>query len=55
LAVLDLVDDTSGYQAPLGAEGEAAIYTQYFHELSLLREILRRMRSWRNYVFVESF
>ena len=54
LVGLDLVDDISGYQVPLGSAGEAAIYTQHFHELSLLRKILLRMRSWQNYVFPES-
>lgn len=54
LAVLDVVDDMSGYQVPLGSEGEAAIYTEHFHGLSLLRKILLRMRSWQNYVFFES-
>jgi multidrug resistance efflux pump len=54
LAVLDVVDDMSAYQVPLGSAGEAAIYTQHFHELSLLRKILLRMRSWQNYVFFES-
>lgn len=37
-----------------GSAGEAAIYTQHVHELSLLRKILLRMRSWQNYVFFES-
>jgi multidrug resistance efflux pump len=54
LAILDIVDDISAYQLPLGAAGEAAIYTEHFHELSLLRKILLRMRSWQNYVFLES-
>ena len=54
LVVFDIVDDISGYQVPLGSAGEAAIYTQHFHELSLLRKILLRMRSWQNYVFPES-
>lgn len=54
LAVLDIVDDLSGYQVPLGAAGEAAIYTEHFHELSLLRKILLRMRSWQNYAFFEA-
>ncbi len=44
----------SGYQVPLGSSGEAAIYTQHMHGLSLLRKILLRMRSWQNYVFFES-
>jgi len=54
LAILDIVDDVSGYQIPLGAAGEAAIYTEHFHELSLLRKILLRMRSWQNYAFFEA-
>jgi hypothetical protein len=54
LAVLDLVDDISGYQLPVGSSGEAAIYTDHIRELSLLRKILLRMRSWKNYVFPES-
>jgi len=54
LAVLDIVDDISAYQVPLGSAGEAAIYTEHFRELSLLRKILLRMRSWQNYVFFES-
>jgi multidrug resistance efflux pump len=54
LVALDLVDDISGYQLPLGSAAEAAIYTEHFHELSLLRKILLRMRSWQNYVFPES-
>ena len=54
LAILDIVDDMSPYQVPLGSAGEAAIYTSHFHELSLLRKILLRMRSWQNYAFFEA-
>jgi hypothetical protein len=54
LAVLDIVDDISNYQLPLGSAGEAAIYTEHFHGLSFLRKILLRMRSWENYAFFES-
>lgn len=53
VAVLELVDDISPYQIPLGASAEAAIYTEHVHHLSLLRKILLRMRSWQNYVFLE--
>jgi len=53
LAVIDIEDDMSGYQIPLGAAGQAAIYTEHWHHLSLLRKILLRMRSWENYVFLE--
>ncbi|HSV24818.1 MAG TPA: HlyD family secretion protein, partial [Xanthobacteraceae bacterium] len=53
LALIDIKDDISGYQIPLGAAGEVAIYTEHWHHLSLLRKILLRMRSWQNYIFIE--
>jgi multidrug resistance efflux pump len=53
LALIDIEDDTSGYQIPAGAAAQVAIYTQYWHHVSLLRKILLRMRSWENYLFVE--
>src|SRR5947207_2041908 len=53
LAVIDIEDDTSGYQIPLGAAAQVAIYTEYWHHVSMLRKILLRMRSWQNYVFLE--
>jgi multidrug resistance efflux pump len=53
LAIIDLKDDISKYQIPVGAAGQVAIYTEHWHHLSLLRKILLRMRSWENYVFLE--
>jgi multidrug resistance efflux pump len=53
VAVIDVEDDMSGYQIPLGAAGQVAIYTEHWHHVSLIRKILLRMRSWENYVFLE--
>jgi multidrug resistance efflux pump len=53
LAIIDPVDDISSYQIPVGAAAQVAIYTEYWHHVSLLRKILLRMRSWENYLFVE--
>jgi multidrug resistance efflux pump len=53
LAIIDLTDDISGYQIPLGAAGQVAIYTEHWHHVSLIRKILLRMRSWENYIFLE--
>jgi multidrug resistance efflux pump len=53
MAIIDIEDDMSGYQIPLGAAGQVAIYTHHFHHVSLIRKILLRMRSWQNYVFLE--
>jgi multidrug resistance efflux pump len=53
LAVLDIKDDMSGYQIPLGAAAQVAIYTEHWHHVSMIRKILLRMRSWQNYIFLE--
>jgi multidrug resistance efflux pump len=53
LAVIDVEDDLSPYQIPLGAAGQVAIYTEHWHHVSLIRKILLRMRSWQNYIFLE--
>jgi multidrug resistance efflux pump len=53
VAMIDIVDDISGYQIPPGAAGEVAIYTEYWHHLSMLRKVLLRMRSWQNYIYFE--
>lgn len=52
-AIIDLEENMSDYQLPLGAAGQVAIYTHYWHHLSLLRKILLRMRSWENFIFLE--
>jgi multidrug resistance efflux pump len=53
LAIIDVSDDLSDYQIPLGSTAQVAIYTEHWHHLSLLRKILLRMRSWENYFFLE--
>lgn len=53
LAIIDIEEDLSGYQIPLGAAAQVAIYTEHWEHLSLLRKILLRMRSWENFVFLE--
>jgi len=53
VAVIDIEDDISSYQIPLGSVAEVAIYTEHWHHVALLRRILLRMRSWQNYIFLE--
>ena len=53
LAVIDIEDDMSAYQIPLGSAAQVAIYTKHWEHLSLLRKILLRMRSWENFIFLE--
>ena len=37
LAIIDLEEDISNYQIPVGAAAQVAIYTQHWHHVSLLR------------------
>jgi len=53
LAIIDVDEDLSKYQLPVGAAGQVAVYTAYWHHLALLRKILLRMRSWQNFLFLE--
>lgn len=53
VAIIDVTDDTSGYNIPGGSAAQVAVYTPFAHHFALIRKILLRMRSWENYVFVE--
>jgi multidrug resistance efflux pump len=53
LALIDIKEDLSGYQIPVGAAAQVAVYTEHWHHLSLLRKILLRMKSWENFIFTE--
>jgi len=39
------------YRLPGGLFGQAAIYTEHFHHVGVMRKILLRMAAWMNYVF----
>jgi multidrug resistance efflux pump len=53
VAIIDITDDTSGYNLPGGSSAQVALYTEYAHHFAIIRRILLRMRSWQNYVFLE--
>lgn len=36
---------------PGGAYGQAAVYSQHFHHVAIMRKILLRMAAWMNYIF----
>lgn len=45
--------DFEKYRAlvPGGAYGQAALYSQHFHHVAVMRKILLRMAAWMNYIF----
>lgn len=36
---------------PGGSYGQAALYSQHFHHVAIMRKILLRMAAWTNYIF----
>lgn len=53
LVVLKLKDDMSEYQLPYGTTAEVAVYTEHAHHLAMMRKILLRMNSWKNYLYLD--
>ncbi|MBP4061344.1 HlyD family secretion protein [Aeromonas sp. Prich7-2] len=50
--VLEITDpEWANYQVIAGSSGQAAIYTEHFHHVAIMRKILMRMGSWLNYLF----
>lgn len=41
----------SQYHLPSGTFGQAAVYTEHFHHVGVIRKVLLRMAAWMNYVF----
>jgi multidrug resistance efflux pump len=39
------------HRVPGGSFGQAAIYTEHFHHVAIMRKILLRMSSWMNFLF----
>ena len=55
IAVLIRITDprykTYAAQIPGGSYAQAAIYSQHFHHVAIMRKILLRMSAWMNYLF----
>ena len=50
---LKLKEDVSAYHLPFGTTAEAAVYTEHAHHLAMMRKILLRMNSWKNYLYLD--
>ena len=51
---IELVDDMSAYELPLGSAARVAIYSEEMEFLAPIRQILLRMMSWKNIVCFEA-
>ena len=48
--VIEITDDMSKFYLPMGSAATIAIYSEDFHHISIVRKILIRMMSWKNFV-----
>jgi len=48
--VIEISSDMSQFYLPMGSSGTIAVYSDEFHHISIMRKILLRMMSWKNYV-----
>jgi hypothetical protein len=51
--VIEIEDDLSEYNLPIGSAASVAIYTGEFHVTNIVRRIILRMKSWENYLFID--
>ncbi|MGS0680972.1 HlyD family secretion protein [Shewanella sp. 125m-7] len=51
LVLIKLEDHEAKTEFPAGVSGHAAIYTEHFAHVSIMRKVLLRMQGWLNYVF----
>lgn len=50
---LQITDDLSEYNLPLGTAVEVAVYSDKFTHVSIMRKVLIRMKSWQNYLYLD--
>jgi len=48
--IIEIDDDLSGYYLPMGANFEVAIYSERWHHVTIIRKVLLRMQSWKNFL-----
>ncbi len=50
--LVDIIDDLSAYNLPIGAQARAVVYTDYYKPFRMVRRIILRINSWENYLFI---
>ena len=51
--VIEVLDDMSEFNLPTGSRGQVAVYSDHWHHVALMRQILLRMSSWENYLYLD--
>ncbi|WP_028773188.1 HlyD family secretion protein [Shewanella waksmanii] len=51
IVLIDLEADDMNTRFPAGVAGQAAIYTEHFAHVAVMRRVILRMQGWLNYLF----
>jgi multidrug resistance efflux pump len=51
--VIEVLDDLSEYDLPTGSRAQVAVYSDHWHHVAVMRQILLRMSSWQNYLYLD--
>ncbi len=51
IVLIEIDDHEIRDKFPAGVSGQAAIYTDHFSHVAVMRKVLLRMQGWLNYLF----
>ena len=51
--IIDVTDDLSEFGLPTGSRAMVAVYSDHWHHVAIMRRILLRMSSWKNYLYLD--
>ena len=50
---IEILDDMSEFQLPTGTRAQVAVYSDHWTHVAVMRQILLRMSSWQNYLYLD--
>ena len=51
--LIDVTDDLSEFDLPKGSRAQVAVYSDHWHHVAIIRRVLLRMSSWKNYLYFD--
>ena len=53
LTMIEIEKNEAVEALPLGVSAQAAVYSEHFHHVAIMRQILLRMMSWQHYLYLD--
>ncbi len=53
LVQINVTDDLSEFQVPIGTRAQVAVYSDHFTHVAIMRRVLIRSSSWLNYLYLD--